>query len=234
VIALIAVSLFSAEQRDVREGNALYAEGKFEEALQAYERAEKEKPAPEISLDRGDALHKLGRHDEAAEAFAKALNSADPAFQAKAYYNLGTTKARGGDREGAIEALTRALELDPEDRDAKWNLELLLRKPPEQKGGDKGGDKEEKKDEKKDEKQEEKKEQGKEDEKQEEQQEKSEEQKEQKPEEKEQKQQQAAPKDLDKQDAERVLDAMKANEKNLQMWRFQMKEQRREGAEKDW
>ena len=41
------------------------------------------------------------------------------------------------------------------------------------------------------------------------------------------------PQDIDRQEAERLLDAMKQNEKNLQLWRFQQKKQRKPN-EKDW
>ncbi len=42
------------------------------------------------------------------------------------------------------------------------------------------------------------------------------------------------PEDIDRQEAERLLDAMKQNEKNLQMWRFQQKKRPRNPNEKDW
>lgn len=42
------------------------------------------------------------------------------------------------------------------------------------------------------------------------------------------------PENLDRQDAERLLDAMKQNEKNLQLWRFQQKKRQRNPNEKDW
>ena len=42
------------------------------------------------------------------------------------------------------------------------------------------------------------------------------------------------PEDVDRQEAERLLDAMKQNEKNLQMWRFQQKKRQRNPNEKDW
>jgi tetratricopeptide (TPR) repeat protein len=42
------------------------------------------------------------------------------------------------------------------------------------------------------------------------------------------------PVDIDRQEAERLLDAMKQNEKNLQLWRFQKKKQSRRADEKDW
>ncbi len=43
-----------------------------------------------------------------------------------------------------------------------------------------------------------------------------------------------SPSDVDRQEAERLLDAMKQNEKNLQLWRFQQKKKQRKPNEKDW
>ncbi|HEX8537577.1 MAG TPA: aerotolerance regulator BatC, partial [Cystobacter sp.] len=40
--------------------------------------------------------------------------------------------------------------------------------------------------------------------------------------------------EIDRQEAERLLDAMKQNEKNLQLWRFQQKKRPRNPNEKDW
>jgi tetratricopeptide (TPR) repeat protein len=44
----------------------------------------------------------------------------------------------------------------------------------------------------------------------------------------------SSPGDVDRQEAERLLDAMKQNEKNLQLWRFQQKKRTRNPNEKDW
>src|SRR6218665_2818555 len=40
--------------------------------------------------------------------------------------------------------------------------------------------------------------------------------------------------EVDRQEAERLLDAMKQNEKNLQLWRFQQKKRPRNPNAKDW
>ena len=39
---------------------------------------------------------------------------------------------------------------------------------------------------------------------------------------------------FDKNEAERLLDAMRQNERNLQLWRFQQKKRQRKPDEKDW
>ena len=42
------------------------------------------------------------------------------------------------------------------------------------------------------------------------------------------------PQDLSEQDAAKLLDSMKRNEKNLQLWRFQQRKKPRNPDEKDW
>ena len=39
---------------------------------------------------------------------------------------------------------------------------------------------------------------------------------------------------FDRRDAERLLDAMRQNERNLQLWRFQQKKRQKKPDEKDW
>jgi hypothetical protein len=39
---------------------------------------------------------------------------------------------------------------------------------------------------------------------------------------------------FDRNEAERLLDAMRQNERNLQLWRFQQKKRQRKPDEKDW
>jgi hypothetical protein len=39
---------------------------------------------------------------------------------------------------------------------------------------------------------------------------------------------------FDRSEAERLLDAMRQNERNLQLWRFQQKKRQRKPDEKDW
>ena len=41
-------------------------------------------------------------------------------------------------------------------------------------------------------------------------------------------------KDVSKTEAERLLDAVRQNEKNLQLWRFQQPKRTRRPNEKDW
>jgi len=71
------------------------------------------------------ALYRSGQFAESAERLA-GLESAD------ANYNRGNALAREGELEGAIQAYSRALELDPNHEDARFNRELLLQQNQQQ------------------------------------------------------------------------------------------------------
>jgi tetratricopeptide (TPR) repeat protein len=79
------------------------------------------------------------RFGEASDALGMAARSLDPELRYRALYNLGVLSMRGarsdssGGAERADEAIRwfkQALLLTPQSRDAKWNLELLLRRRP--------------------------------------------------------------------------------------------------------
>jgi Ca-activated chloride channel homolog len=124
---------------DLERGNRMYREGRYDEAVHAYQRVlEAGKATPQLHYNLGTALLALGRFDEAGQHFRAALNDVDPELRQRAFYNMGNRflqEARGDSdlaRQGqlldaAIEAYRRTLRLAPGDAQAKWNLELALR-----------------------------------------------------------------------------------------------------------
>lgn len=133
---LAAAAPFQAEQPRVREGNERLVSGDAAGALERYEQAEREAgPHPEIDFDRGNALHALGRHAEAREAWRKALEADRAgALSSRALQNMGSALEAEGDREGALKATQEALRRDPSNEDARYNLEVLLRRQAKGKG----------------------------------------------------------------------------------------------------
>jgi Ca-activated chloride channel family protein len=87
---------------------------------------------------KASALYRAGRYDDSAKALA-GLDSE------RAHYNRGNALARSGHFPEAIEAYEQALRLDPNDADARYNLDLLreqTRNPQQQQsaGNQKSGD----------------------------------------------------------------------------------------------
>lgn len=113
----------------VKEGNKYYAQGKFDQALNKYQDALIDDPeSPEIHFNIGDALYKKKKYQEALKSYQKALIAEDVLLQSKAYYNIGNTLYRLGRLPESILAYKKALEINPNDMDAKYNLEFVRNK----------------------------------------------------------------------------------------------------------
>ncbi len=217
VCILFSVCVFAQNEKPlVRKGNSDYKKEKYSDAEINYRKSlEKNKNSAEGSFNLGDALYKQKKYDEAAGAFHNLSNTKAPDdIKANTYYNLGNSYLQNDKYEESINAYKQALRLNSKDEDARYNLSYALQKLKQQQQQQK----QDKKDEKK--KQEEKKEQ---------QQDKKEEQKK----EQDQKQQQQQQQKISKEDAERMLEALKNDEKNLQK-KLAKKEGARVSIEKQW
>jgi len=115
------------------KGNKALAEDKADEALKYYKDAEVEKPKQSVlDYNIGSALYKQNKYPEAVQRYTRALNTDDPKFQADAYYNSGNALFRAQQYAEAINAYKKCLEINANDGDAKYNLELARVKLKEQ------------------------------------------------------------------------------------------------------
>jgi len=129
---LAGFDVLRSRNHDAEEGTKLLSAGKPEDALAAFDKATgKLGGDPALRFDRGAALFALSRFDEAGEDFLRATEAKDPALKEAAFYNLGNAFFKKDKFKEAIEAYRRALSLDPRDQNAKWNLELALKKKQE-------------------------------------------------------------------------------------------------------
>jgi len=83
--------------------------------------------APEISINLGNALAALGEHDRALVEYGRGIDAATGKIRAIAFYDRGTSLFRLGRILDARAAYVEALRLDPNDRDAKFNVEVIDR-----------------------------------------------------------------------------------------------------------
>jgi Ca-activated chloride channel family protein len=152
VAALAALVLLGMGR--AQNAEELYEEGRYEDALRVWSAADRSADAdPSDAYNRASAAYRLGRHREAAASYAVAARTAAGKTRAEAgWYNAGNGRFRIAEEvesadpersprywDSAVAAYREALLRDPADRDAKHNLELALRRRQEASGGGGGG-----------------------------------------------------------------------------------------------
>lgn len=156
VAALLAAQPTQADSR----GLQLYEQGKFPEAMTAFQLEQKRSPnSPERNFNTGTAAYKAQRYNDALVAFGKASTSSNPQLRKRAEYNAANTLFQRGaanedhgkkiaDWKEALLHYDEALKIDPEYADAKINREIvekLLKEDEEKKQEQEKRDEEEKK-----------------------------------------------------------------------------------------
>lgn len=114
------------------------AERAFQSLLHDATRARESDAMPLLDYDLATTEYRLGQFDKAATNYHIAIGG-EPRLAERAYYNLGNTyvwQARSSfdhmlkriSLRGAVSSYEEALVLNPADADAKWNLEVALRR----------------------------------------------------------------------------------------------------------
>jgi Ca-activated chloride channel homolog len=120
---------------DAGQGERHYQAGNYHGAYDAFRRALAEDSTPQAVYRIGNTLYRLRRYEDAAERFRQATWGPEQLRQ-RSFYNLGNALVRAAEEtpesnerlHRAVAAYEEALRLDPTDADAKWNLELALRR----------------------------------------------------------------------------------------------------------
>jgi Ca-activated chloride channel family protein len=205
----------------VKKGNVRYDQKMYDQALQIYSEALLEAPDRlELNYNLANTFYRQGKHKEAAAELKKAMEARDSTLQSRAHYNLGNTYFQAQQYQQAVEEYIKTLQVNPKDTDTKYNLELALKKLEEQKQQSQDKKQDQKQDPDKQQSQQDK-DQKQENQKEQEQPSKDEPAKDQKanPQKEEQAKSQDAndakfqPKDLSRQDAEKLLQAMETKER---------------------
>lgn len=222
-ISFVFFIVFAQAQSDkkfVRQGNKSYQDNKFPEAEIDYRKALDKNPnSLSANFNLADAMYEQENYEKSTEIFAK-IGQSDLSKEQKgmAFYNLGNSFLKAKQYEQSIEAYKMALRNNPTDEDARYNLEYARKMmKQEQEKQDQNKDKndqqkdQDKKDqEKQDQKDQKKDDQGEKDQNQE-QQDKQDNPEDQGQAENQMNDQQS--RKISKKDAERMLEALKNNEK---------------------
>ena len=111
---------------EVLEGNQLYGEERYQDALRKYEEGLSKNPdSAVLQFNRGGARYKLGQLEEALKAYQESLALETDEDRSKAYYNLGNAQFRTGDIQESLESFKEALRLNPENKELKDKIQKL-------------------------------------------------------------------------------------------------------------
>lgn len=242
VLLILTSSLYGQkENKYIRSGNDNYYEDSYKDAEVDYMRAlEKNPESVKGQYNLGGALYKQENFEDATKLYGNvASREADAETKAKAFYNLGNTYVKAQKFPEAVESYKSALRLNPDDMDTKYNLEyakkMMQQQEEEQENQDQDKDQEDKED-KQDKQDQENKDQNEDQENEDQQDQNQDQQQDQQDQQNQQQnQQQPQPQQISKQDAERMLEALKNDEnKTLEKVKLQQVPAKTKSTEKDW
>jgi Ca-activated chloride channel family protein len=129
LLLLVSVqTLAQSEKATIKKGNDAYKKNQFETAAAEYQKVITKTPANTIAqFNLGNALYKGDKKDAAIDAYTNAATGAASNLdKSKAYYNKGVVLQNNKKLPECIEAYKNALKLNPQDEDARLNLQKAL------------------------------------------------------------------------------------------------------------
>jgi len=208
-LILNSLQLINAQndKKYIRQGNGKYSDKKFSDAEILYRKALNDnKTSADAGFNVGDALYRQNKFEEAAKQFqGNSSMMTDNSKKGDSFYNLGNSLLKSNKLEEAIGAYKNSLRLVPDKAEAKYNLayaqdQLKRQQEQEQKNKNQDQNKDQDKNKNKDQNKDQQKQN------QDQQQDKNQ----------EQKQQEQKEASISKEDAQRLLDALANDEKNVQ------------------
>lgn len=199
--------VFAQSKRSLNnDGVDLYKEKKFADAEVKFKKSlEKDDKLFQGHFNLGDAYYKQGRFDEAIQSYQNSLQFAENSNEkASVYHNIGNSLIKKQDFKNGIEAYKQSLKLNPNDLDTKYNLSYALNRMKQNQQNQNQQNKNDKnKDQNKDKNQQQNQNQNKQDQ-------------DKKNDQKQNQQQQQQKNQISKEEAQRILEAMRNNEKDMQ------------------
>ena len=110
----------------------------FAAALDTYRGAQERAPeSGEPYYNAGIVLYRMEEYEESLQEYDESLMYAESELRSRGFFNRGNAEFRTQQYSQAIEAYKEVLRMNPDDIDAKHNLELaLLQLPPQDQGQD--------------------------------------------------------------------------------------------------
>ena len=213
LLATVGVSAQKAERDYIRKGNRLFNDSVFVDAEVNYRKALEANPKSTVSMyNLGNTLSQQQKFQDAMEQYVSASKiEKDKMKLAHIYHNMGVLFQAGKDYAKAVDAYKMSLRNNPADHETRYNLALaqkMLKDQQNQQNQDQNQD-----------------------------QNKDQQNKDQQNKDQQQQEQQAQPK-ISKEDAQRLLEALEADEKKtqekVQKDKVQAQKAKKMKIEKNW
>jgi len=148
-LMLLGAVLFACSPTgwQARRAEQRYDAGDWSGAYTEWNRAHQSSGNPAFAFDAGNALYRQKHYGEATSRWREAMGQ--QRLRQRSSYNLGNAAIRAAEDatglgkdsllDDAVSSFEEALRLDPADADAKWNLEIALRRRGERPGGSSSG-----------------------------------------------------------------------------------------------
>ena len=208
VVLMVVISAYGQNERKViRDGVRAYGDGEFEEAEVQFRKAENiNQELYEAEFNTGAALYSQEKYEETVKQYELLLDQTDdPGKIAQIWHNIGNSLLEAQQYGPSIEAYKNSLRKNPSDEDTRYNLAYAKQKLEEQQQENRDSDQDQQKQDKENDQQEQGQDQDKE---------KQDQEQDQKNDQQEQ-EQQPVPREISKEDAERMLKAIQQQEKDV-------------------
>jgi Ca-activated chloride channel homolog len=225
----------------VNDGVDKYKNKKFTDSEVDFKKGLEKAPDNfQAKFNLGDAQYKQQRYDEAIKSYQQALKFVnDKDLKAKVYHNIGNSLLKSQKYKESVDAYINALKMNSKDEETKYNLSYalnMLKQQQENKQQNKNNKQDNKQDKNKDKQDQNKQDQNKNDKNQQNQNQNKDQQAQQDNTKQQDKQDQQSKQDknkMSKEEAQRILNALKNNEQDLQK-KLRKFEGKRVTVSKDW
>jgi Ca-activated chloride channel homolog len=139
LIAFAANNAISQNWRDTLDmARKAYKKGDYSKALDYYEKIQKTKPeSVDLSDEMGQSAYKAREFERAEKIYQQGSSGKKTGTdRAKNYHNIGNSRLKSKNYDGAIEAYKEALKNNPKSEKTRYNLSEAIRKKEEKKKKD--------------------------------------------------------------------------------------------------
>lgn len=128
ILFLLTTSSAHAQRSEINEGVELYQSEKFADAEVNFKKGKEIAPDQfEAHFNLGDAYYKQQRYEESLKEFYSSIElTEDPELKAKAYHNIGNSLLKSEKYKESIDAYKNALKINPDDTETKFNISYAL------------------------------------------------------------------------------------------------------------